>query len=473
MWRLRPGNDLVVRLHLRPIDEPVAVAPKIALYFSDRPPDRLPVAVQLGARWMDIPAGEPAYVVEDSFRLPVDVDVLSVYPHAHYLADTVQAWADTPSGERVWLIEISDWSFDWQDEYRFTAPIFLPAGSTIRMRYTFDNSAANPQNPSDPPVRVTFGSRSVDEMADLIVQTLPRQRAAAGQLQAAVDRSVAEISLGGYRLALESGRDDARLRYNMGIAEAAAGRMAEAEAAFRAAVRMDSTMSEAFVNLGIVLHQQDRVAEAVGAYERAVALDAGSALAHHDLAVALDELGRAREAETHVRRALAIDPTFALAHERLGRLERRRGDLAGAAASYRRALAADPDDAEVRMELGSLLAQVGDGAGALASYRAATALVPDSPVPLLAMADLLAGYPDPSVRQPAEGVRLARRAVALTRRTDPVALYSLANALARAGDLGAAIPTAEEASAAARQSGNAALTRAIESSIARYRRGGV
>jgi len=473
MWRLSPGSDLVVRLHLRPIDEPVTITPRVALHFSDAPPQRVPIAVHLGAQWMDIPAGERAYAVEDSFRLPTDVDVLSVYPHAHYLADTVQAWADTPAGERVWLIEIPDWNFDWQDEYRFAVPVALPAGSTLRMRYTFDNSSENPQNPSDPPVRVTYGSRSVDEMADLIVQTLPRDRAGASTLAAAVDRKVAEITLGGYRLALESGGDDALLRYNMGIAESAAGRMAEAEAAFRTAIRMDPTMSGAFVNLGIVLHQQNRVDEAVGAYERAIALDAGSALAHHDLAVALDELGRDEEAETHARRAVAIDSTFAAAHKRLARLERGRRDLSRAAASYRRALASDPDDVEAHMELGSVLAQTGDGAAALASYRAANALVPDSPVPLLAMADLLAGYPNPAVRQPAEAVRLARRAVELTRRADPVALYSLANALALSGDLAGAIPIAAEASAVARQAGNAALARAVESSLARYRRGGV
>jgi tetratricopeptide (TPR) repeat protein len=473
MWRLTPGSDLVVRLHLRPTDEPVTIAPRVALHFSDGPPQRLPVAVQLGAQWMDIPAGERAYVVEDSFRLPTDVDVLSVYPHAHYLADTVQAWADTPSGDRLWLIEIPDWNFDWQDEYRFAAPVQLPAGSTLRMRYTFDNSSANAQNPNDPPVRVRYGSRSVDEMADLIVQTLPRDRAGSSALAAAVERKVAEITLGGYRLALESGEDDALLRYNMGIAESAAGRMAEAEAAFRTAIRLDPTMSEAFLNLGIVLHRQDRVAEAVDVYERALALDAGSALAHHDLAVALDELGRDAEAETHARRAVAIDSTFAAAHKRLARFERGRGDLSRAAASYRRSLANDPDDAEAHMELGSVLAGTGDGIGALGSFRAAHALAPDSPVPLLAMADLLAGYPDPAVRQPAEAVSLARRAVELTRRADPVALYSLANALALSGDLAGAVRTAEEALAGARQAGNAGLARAIETSLARYGRGGV
>jgi tetratricopeptide (TPR) repeat protein len=471
MWRLRPGSDLIVRLHLRPIDEAVTLTPRVALYFSDSPPERTPVAVQLGAQWMDIPAGEADYVVEDSFRLPVAVDVMSVYPHAHYLADTVQAWAETPAGERLWLIDIPDWDFDWQDEYRFVDPVGLPAGSTLRMRYTFDNTSANRQNPSDPPVRVTYGPRSIDEMADLIVQTMPRARVAASELQAAAERKVAEIKLGGYAMALARGGDDARLRYNIGIAEAAVGRLAEAEAAFRSAARLDPTLPEAFVNLGIVLHRQDRVSEAATAYERALTLEPTHASAHHNLSIALAELGRGAESERHARLAVASDSTFAAAHKHLARLERARGDLAGAVESYRRSLENEPDDVEARLELGSALAQSGDGLGALESYRSASALAPDAPAALLAMADLLAGYPNAAVRQPVEAVRLARRAVELTRRADPVALFSLANALAAAGSMADAISTAEEALAGARQVGNAALARAIEARLTRYREG--
>ena len=470
-WRLAPGTDVVARLHLRPIDEAVEIRPRVGLHFADGPPERPPVAVQLGAQTMDIPAGERAYEVRDSFRLAVDVDVLSVYPHAHYLGDTIQAWADTPAGERVWLIEIPEWDFDWQDEYRFRDPVALPAGSTLHMRYTYDNSAENPRNPADPPVRVTYGPRSADEMADLVVQTLPRSREGAARLQAAADAHVAEVKLGGYRLALALGQEDAPLRYNMGIAEAARGRPADAEEQFRSAIHLDPSFAEAFVNLGIVLHQQDRVAEAADAYRRAIALAPREPRAHHNLGVALDELGRSSEAEVHFRQAVAVDSTFALSHRRLAQAARARGDLTGAVASFRRALASDPDDVESRLALGVVLGQMGDGVGALASFRAASVLAPDSPQPLLAMADLLANYPNASVREPSEAIRLAERAVELTRRVDPLALLTLASARASAGDLRGATAVAEEALAVARQAGNAPMTQAVEARLARYRAG--
>lgn len=471
-WQLHPGTDLVARLHLRPGEQPVEVRPAVGLYFAEAPPERLPVAVQLGVQAIDIPPGEPSYELRDSFALEVPVDVLSLYPHAHYLGRLVQAWAETPSGERVWLLEIPDWDFNWQDEYRFREPLRLPAGTVLHMRYTYDNTSHNPRNPRDPPVRVTYGPRSVDEMADLIVQTLPLARDASASLARAVDRKVAAIKLQGYELALREGNEDAPLRYNMGIAEAARGRPAEAEAHLRRATVLDPSFAEAFINLGIVLHQEGRLTDALASYERAVRLAPDEPRAHHDAGVALEELGRAQEAERSFRRAIEADPAFALSHKRLGRVLEARGDLAGAVGSYRLAAQHGPDDPETRLWLGRALAATGDGVGALEHFRAAAELAPEAPQPLLAMADLLAGYPDPSVRRPDEAARVATRAVELTRRRDPVALLSLANALGAAGDVQRALAAGEEALAIARQAGAGPLVEAIEARLTRLRQTG-
>jgi tetratricopeptide (TPR) repeat protein/mono/diheme cytochrome c family protein len=470
-WRLEPGSDVVARLHLRPIDEPVEVRSRVGLYFADGPPERVPVVVQLGAQSIRIPAGEAAYEVRDSLTLPVDVDVLSLYPHAHYLGDVVQAWADAPSGERVWLLEIPDWDFNWQDEYRFAEPLRLAAGTVLHMRYTYDNTATNPHQPHDPPVRVTHGPRSVDEMADLVVQTLPSSREGASELQRVVDRKAAEIKLDGYRLALEERGEEAATLYNMAIVEASLGRGADAEVHFREAIRMDPGFVDAFINLGIVLHQQGRIAEAADLYARAAGVAPDEPRAYHNLGVALQDLGRVQESEPHFRRALEADSTFALSHKRLAELLRARGDLAGAVASYRRSVAHGPDDVEARMALGSALAQSGDGVGALESFRAVAERAPDSPQPLLAMAELLAAYPDASVRQPAEAIRLAARAVELTRGNDAVALLTLSVAHAAAGDFRQAVTVGEQALAVARQGGPAGLVQAIQARIERYRQG--
>ncbi|HUG35459.1 MAG TPA: tetratricopeptide repeat protein, partial [Candidatus Limnocylindrales bacterium] len=185
-----------------------------------------------------------------------------------------------------------------------------------------------------------------------------------------------------------------------------------------------------------------------------------------------EELGRLAEAERRVRPAVERDPAFALSHKRLGNLLQSRGDLPGAVASYRRAVEHAPADAETRLWLGRALAASGEGVAALEHLRVAAELEPGAPQPLLAMADMLAGYPDATVRQPAEAVRLALRAVELTGRRDPVALLTLANAHASAGDLPQAVATGEEALAIAQQTGPGGLVQAIEARMARWRQGG-
>lgn len=176
-WPLEPGTDLVVQLHLRTTGEAEEVAAEVAFHFADEPAVRHPAVLVISSLIIDIPPGEPDYTVSNSFTLPVDVEVLSVYPHAHFLGKDLQAYAVLPNGRERPLVHIPDWDFDWQDDYRFARPVSLPAGTQIVKRFTYDNSTDNPRNPSDPPRRVVYGSNSDDEMADLILQVLPRSEA--------------------------------------------------------------------------------------------------------------------------------------------------------------------------------------------------------------------------------------------------------------------------------------------------------
>jgi hypothetical protein len=181
-WRLDPGTDLVVQLHLRTSGEEQEVAATVEFHFADEPPSRHPAILVVSSLMIDIPAGATDYRVSNSFTLPVDVEVLSVYPHAHYLGKQLNATAILPNGREVPLIRIPDWDFNWQDDYRFAEPVSLPRGTTILKEFSFDNSADNPNNPADPPRRVVYGSNSDDEMADLILQVLPRNEADRDQL---------------------------------------------------------------------------------------------------------------------------------------------------------------------------------------------------------------------------------------------------------------------------------------------------
>ena len=106
--------------------------------------------------------------------LPVDAEVRAIQPHAHYRARSVRASAALPDGARRPLIDIRNWDFNWQDQYRYAAPFWVPAGTTLEMEYVFDNSDSNLRNPSHPPERVAWGWRSSDEMADVWIQVMTR-----------------------------------------------------------------------------------------------------------------------------------------------------------------------------------------------------------------------------------------------------------------------------------------------------------
>src|SRR5204863_9453162 len=145
--RLDAGNDLVVQLHFRPTGRTERIQPSIGLYLTTVPPTRLPAILRLGRQDLDIPPGAGRYRVSDSYVLPVDAEVQAIQPHAHYRAREVRGIATLPDGTTRWLIFIKDWDFRWQHVYRYVAPFMLPRGTTLSVRYTFDNSADNPRNP--------------------------------------------------------------------------------------------------------------------------------------------------------------------------------------------------------------------------------------------------------------------------------------------------------------------------------------
>lgn len=182
-WPVEPGTDLVLQLHVRPNGHPEVLHPLVGFHFAPLPPAHRPSLIMFNWKGMDIPPGKKDYVVTDSYILPVDVQVLGVYPHAHYLATLMEVRADLPDRSRRPLLYIKDWDFNWQDEYRYADFVRLPKGSTITMRYVYDNSAGNPQNPSRPPRRVTYGPNSTDEMGDLILQVLPKTNQDRGLLE--------------------------------------------------------------------------------------------------------------------------------------------------------------------------------------------------------------------------------------------------------------------------------------------------
>lgn len=170
---LQAGSKLAVQVHYHPDGKPERDQWSVGIYFTDRPPVRRVVDVGLASNRIDIPAGDPHYVVRAHFTTPIAVDAVGIIPHAHLLCREMRGWAILPDGRKQWLLNLRDWDFNWQDQFQYAHPIRIPADSELYMEFVYDNSAANPHNPNSPPKRVTVGPGTNDEMAGLHVQAIP------------------------------------------------------------------------------------------------------------------------------------------------------------------------------------------------------------------------------------------------------------------------------------------------------------
>jgi Tfp pilus assembly protein PilF len=350
-WTLDPGTDLVLLLHMIAGAKSETVQPMIGLFFSDTPPTRTPISVKLEAKAIDIPAGDANYVVEDSYVLPVDVEAVSIYPHAHYLGKEMRGTATLPDGSQQDLLWIRQWDFRWQDRYRYRSPLSLPRGTRLSMRFTFDNSAANPANRFDPPQRVRSGPRSTDEMAQLWLEVVPRRPEDAAVLNADFVRrsmlaAVAEAEMN-VRLDphLAAAHNTLATRYLQ------VGRVADAQAQLDEALRVDPRDAEAHSNLGVVLQAQGRLNEGLEHMRTAVRLKPKDDSVHFNLGGGLLAIGQPEAAMREFRTAIALNPENADAHFNLGVLLGPRNQLDQAIVHLRRAVEINPLNADAHHNL--------------------------------------------------------------------------------------------------------------------------
>jgi hypothetical protein len=161
---LAKGTDLILQIHYHPDGKPEVDQSSLGMIFTGPPTVGRALGV-LASDDIDIPPGDSHYVVKSSLEMPGDADLIRITPHAHYLCRDMKVTAHLPDGSTMPLLWIKDWDFNWQGGYNYAKPIPLPQGTRIDMEYTYDNSEANPRNPSHPPVRVSHGEQTTDEMA--------------------------------------------------------------------------------------------------------------------------------------------------------------------------------------------------------------------------------------------------------------------------------------------------------------------
>lgn len=138
---------------------------------------------------------------------------------------------------------------------------------------------------------------------------------------------------------------------------------------------------------------------------------------------------------------------------------------------FERALALAPDDAQARYSLGSALRLEGKAAAALAQWRQALQAQPDLVQALDEAAWVMATSREASVRNGAEAVELAERAVQVSGGQQPRILATLAASYAEAGQFPKAVETAHRALNLAAQQNNRQLAGGLNAMLVRYEAG--
>jgi tetratricopeptide (TPR) repeat protein len=289
--------------------------------------------------------------VNDEFTITADVDLLAIYPHAHYLGKELRASATFSDGTSRTLIFIPRWNLNWQAVFYYLEPVFLPRGTVVSMHYVYDNSEANPANPFHPPQRVEGGNRTTDEMAHLWLQVLPRgtpdeQEEARRSLQESLSRHdilrnaadfAAQYNLAAmlqvrgevseallhYRAAVQLRPQDAIANNALGGALLAMGNPGEALHPLQSAALSQPSYFPAHYNLGNAFASLGRLPEAIHEFEIAARLDPSDSMAETNWGAALAETGELSAAREHLKRAVQLDSRNSLARQNLEEVERR------------------------------------------------------------------------------------------------------------------------------------------------------
>jgi hypothetical protein len=167
-----PGSKIVWDIHYHAVGEEIADSVELAIYFypkGQEPKHRQVLglfhAIQGGSRGLDIPPNtltvhQGVHVMRKAGRIE------NFQPHMHLRGKGMSMEAITPDGKSQVLSLVSNYQFNWHNNYVYTdeaAPL-LPKGTVLRFTSWHDNTKANKDNP-DPEQWVGWGDRTVDEMA--------------------------------------------------------------------------------------------------------------------------------------------------------------------------------------------------------------------------------------------------------------------------------------------------------------------
>ncbi len=421
-WRLFPKTCLVLHTHMQPSGKTEVVRFRVGIHFAKESPNRHPAMLRIGTCDIDIPAGARRHTVTDQYVLPIDIDVQTIFPHAHSLCQTLLVVAERPDGSRETLISIEHFDENWHDMYRYRQPVRLPRGTRLLSTFAYDNSNDNVRNRNHPPRRVVYGSNANDEMADVYLQATPVRADQRAVLMEDYHRYELRSQLVGYRKSLELYPDNAwskeglatcyvglgepdkaipileeRLKtgpkavypvVSLGMAQLACGENVQAEVHLRQAIAMDGEYPLAWFGLGKALAAQKKIPFAEDAFGRAVELAPGLLEARVSLADLLMQRGELEKATRVCAAALSDSPDMANIYLKLAEIRAKSQHYGGSLEYCKMARSVAPYTHPPKVLMAVFCFANGDQERGLKLLQEARAEAPDHPVPALFLGQL-------------------------------------------------------------------------------------
>jgi len=160
---LNANQVLTLNMHYHPSGKAGTDTSKLGLYYADKAPVKeyqTAVGIKPSLR---IPANSNDTTDTAYYLFHDDVQVLSYFPHMHQRGASVKYTLLYPDGKNEVVLDVPQYSYDWQWIYQLSDPKDIPAGTLLQVDARWDNSAANPRNPN-PDVDLHFGEGTDDEM---------------------------------------------------------------------------------------------------------------------------------------------------------------------------------------------------------------------------------------------------------------------------------------------------------------------
>lgn len=169
---LRQDRDLSFKLRYVTGGRETVDNTRIGLYFRDSVPEysvRNVITLNTG---FNIAPGEDNHV-ERAKTEPFEQEVLveSFAPQTHTRGKSMSISAQFPDGSEKRLINVANYNFNWQMNYKLRERLRLPAGSRLVAETVYDNSASNPLN-VDAEAQVKVGITTYDEIFSHFVRVL-------------------------------------------------------------------------------------------------------------------------------------------------------------------------------------------------------------------------------------------------------------------------------------------------------------